>query len=266
MKEERKKNRKRSDEGKTEKRFAADPKAEEPAVAVGSPPGGADPVRANAEKRDFGKQRSVFGVRVSSLLLNCYLASFLGWCVENAFRGISIGVLDDRHQLLPFLGAYGFGMFVLFAAFGTPSAMRFFGVRILPDETKKNRVLRSFVYCAVVFAIILLGEMGVGLAFEKLFGIQAWNYTNIPLHVTRYTSIPTTAGFTAMIYTVMEFIFPRLTDLFDKIPEKIAVRIAVVLGAMIAADYLVMLISGAVTGSFPSYWRIELPRSLRSLR
>ena len=141
--------------------------------------------------------KRIFGVRASTLFLICYIAAFLGWWVENLFRTFTAGVFDSRHQLLPFLGAYGFGIFVMFFVFGTPSEMRIFKKRILPERTAKNHILRSVVYCAVMFCLILFGEMGMGLLFEKVFGVKAWNYTNIPLHITQYTSLPTTIAFTA---------------------------------------------------------------------
>ena len=115
--------------------------------------------------------KRLFGVRVTSLLLVAYIASFCGWCVENVFRMLAIGVLDSRHQILPFLAAYGFGIFVLFFVFGTPTEMRIFKKRILPENTKRNHALRVVVYYALVFVLILFGEMSVGLLFDKCFGV-----------------------------------------------------------------------------------------------
>ena len=90
--------------------------------------------------------KRLFGVRVTSLLLVAYIASFCGWCVENVFRMLAIGVLDSRHQILPFLAAYGFGIFVLFFVFGTPTEMRIFKKRILPENTKRNHALLSLIH------------------------------------------------------------------------------------------------------------------------
>lgn len=211
--------------------------------------------RAGAEGKDA---RQIFGVRASTLFLICYLAAFLGWWVENIFRLVSAGVFDSRHQLLPFLGAYGFGIFVMFFVFGTPSEMRLLKKRILPSRTKKNHVLRGVIYCALLFSLILFGEMGMGLLFEKAFGVKAWNYTSIPLHITQYTSIPTTAAFTAGIFLLMQFVFPRVVKLIDRIPDRTAFLLALVLGVLIAADWLIMIVSGLVNGSFPEYWSFKI--------
>ena len=216
--------------------------------------GGAMPVGTVSAKKPA---KRIFGVRASTLFLICYIAAFLGWWVENLFRTFTAGVFDSRHQLLPFLGAYGFGIFVMFFVFGTPSEMRIFQKRILPERTAKNHILRSVVYCAVMFCLILFGEMGMGLLFEKVFGVKAWNYTNIPLHITQYTSLPTTIAFTAGIFLLMQFAFPHAVKLIDKIPDKTAFILALVLGILIAADWLLMIISGLINGKFPDYWAIK---------
>lgn len=213
-------------------------------------------VRSGA-KAERGEAKRLFGARWTSLLLVCYIAAFLGWCVENIFRAVSIGVFDSRHQLLPFLGAYGFGIFVMYLVFGTPTEMRFFKKKILPERTARNHILRGVVYCTLLFSLILFGEMGVGLLFEYAFGVRAWNYTNIPLHITQYTSIPTTAAFTAGIFLLMQFAFPRALRLLDKIPDKTAFVLALVFGVLIAADYCIMIGTMLVKGYFPDYWAIR---------
>ena len=213
---------------------------------------------APERKRTPRGARQIFGVRAGTLFLICYLAAFLGWWVENIFRLVSAGVFDSRHQLLPFLGAYGFGIFVMFFVFGTPSEMRLLKKRILPAQTKRNRALCGVIYCALLFFLILFGEMGMGLLFEKAFGVKAWNYTSIPLHITQYTSIPTTAAFTAGIFFLMQFAFPRAVKLIDRIPDRTAFLLALVLGVLIAADWLIMIASGLVNGSFPEYWSFKI--------
>lgn len=100
--------------------------------------------------------------------------------------------------------------------------------------------------------------MGMGLLFEKVFGVKAWNYTSIPLHITQYTSIPTTAAFTAGIFLLMQFVFPRVVKLIDRIPDRTAFLLALVLGVLIASDWLIMIVSGLVNGSFPEYWSFKI--------
>lgn len=73
------------------------------------------------------RAKTVFGVRLSTLLILSYAAAFLGWWVENLFRLIAAGVFDSRHQLLPFIPVYGAGFLAIYALLGTPSEMRIGG-------------------------------------------------------------------------------------------------------------------------------------------
>ena len=57
----------------------------------------------------------------------------------------------------------------------------------------------------------------------------------------------------------MQFAFPHAVKLIDKIPDKTAFILALVLGILIAADWLLMIISGLINGKFPDYWAIKIP-------
>lgn len=198
--------------------------------------------------------KTVFGVRLSTLLILSYAAAFLGWWVENLFRLIAAGVFDSRHQLLPFIPVYAAGFFAIYALLGTPSGMRIGGKRVLPGTGRKRGALRGALYAATLFSLILISEMATGLFFEKAFGIKGWNYTSIPLHITRYTSVPTAAAFTAGIFLLMRFAFFSAVRLVDRIPDAPAAATAAAGGILLAADWLVMLSVAAATGKFPQYW------------
>ena len=146
---------------------------------------------------------------------------------------------------------------MLFFVFGTPTEMRIFKKRILPKPSKWCHALRLLIYYVSVYVLIFFGEMGCGLLFEKVFGIRAWNYENIPTHVTRYTSLITTFGFTTGITLLMHFIFRPALRFFESIPQKVSFYIALILGILIAADWCVMIGSAVVYGHFPDYWSIR---------
>lgn len=200
------------------------------------------------------RAKTVFGVRLSTLLILSYAAAFLGWWVENLFRLIAAGVFDSRHQLLPFIPVYGAGFLAIYALLGTPSEMRIGGKRVLPGTGRKRGALRGALYAATLFSLILISEMATGLFFEKAFGIKGWNYTSIPLHITRYTSVPTAAAFTAGIFLLMRFAFFPAVRLVDRIHDAPAAATAAAGGILLAADWLVMLSVAAATGKFPQYW------------
>ena len=72
-------------------------------------------------------------------------------------------------------------------------------------------------------------------------------YTS-PLHITRYTSIPTTFGFTTGITLLMHFVFRPVVAFFERLPRKLCFWLALIFGVLIAADYCIMIGGMLVTG------------------
>lgn len=211
-----------------------------------------------AERSDQ-KGARIFDYSLWHLLLVCVAASGAGFWVENLFRLVTKGVLDSRHQLFPFLFAYALAIFVLYAVFGTPQRMRFFGVRLLAAQTKANAALRALSYFLLLFFSIFLGEMGFGLLCERVSGVRFWDYSDIPLHVTRYTSVPTCLLFSLGILLLMRFAFEPLMRRLSRMPLSAARPLAIALCALIFADFLVMSVSLYAFKTLPEYWSIRFP-------
>lgn len=197
---------------------------------------------------------------VIHLLFVGIIAAFEGYLIENGTRAVTQGIIDDRHQYLPFLFAYDLVVLVMYGIFDRPSKMRFFGLHVLPKESKKNRILRMVIYYVSMFVIVTVFEMLVGLGFEALGGgVRPWDYTKVPLHITPYTSVPTSLTFAAIILVFMEWVFPWLIKLCQKIPAKVLVPLTIVLTALLVIDWLQMLLTLAITGDLPDFWAIYLP-------
>ena len=99
--------------------------------------------------------------------------------------------MDSRNQLLPFLFCYTIAMWAMYLALGTTNHPRFFSHRVLEGNTCQDKILARIYYFTVVFLFVFFGEIVVGSIFEQVSGISLWDYSGIPLHVTKYTSIPT---------------------------------------------------------------------------
>lgn len=205
------------------------------------------------------REARIFDYSLWHLLLACVAASGLGFWVENLFRLATKGILDSRHQFFPFLFAYGLAIFVLYAIFGTPQRMRFFGVRLFAAQTKANAARRALVYFLLLFFSIFFGEMGFGLLCERVSGVHFWDYSDIPLHVTRYTSVPTCLLFSAGILLLMRFVFEPLMRQLSRIPLSAARPISIVLCTLIFADFLVMSVCLYAFKMLPEYWSIRFP-------
>lgn len=194
---------------------------------------------------------------ISHLWLAGLVYAHIGYWVENLFRLVSKGILDSRNQLLPFLFCYTIAMWAAYFALGTPKKARLFNNQIFTKEDKKSQNLSQLYYFSVVFLFVFFGEIVAGLLFEKIAGVQLWNYSGIPLHVTQYTSIPTCTAMSAGVVVLMEYLFTPLLKKIQKIPYDTLLKIDYIAGALIVLDWLIMMISINVFKVTPSYWTIN---------
>ena len=107
--------------------------------------------------------------------------SFLGFCLENLWMLFRNKQMDNRNMNFPFLLGYGLAILLIYFVLGIP--------------TKEN-VLGFYITC---FIGVSIGEILLGYTVEKLCHIHFWDYTSLPLHLTRYTSFFTSLGFAAII-------------------------------------------------------------------
>ncbi len=162
------------------------------------------------------------------------LFSFLGFCVEDLWLSATKGYMDNRNMVFPFLLGYGLAIAAIYLLFGTPDKMVFLG-RELPAMSVKAR---SALYFLAVFLCVSLGEIVLGKTVELTCHFYWWDYSWIPLHITRYTSIPTSLGFASLIYLVMDKLYEPVYRFFLKWDEKPLTIVATVLMAVMAWDFL----------------------------
>lgn len=209
-------------------------------------------VKAKRERRPL----TIFGYDVRYFLVGMIVFSFLGFCAENAGRMVTKHIFDCRHQLLPFLMAYGIALLAVYVLMGTPDELRFFNIRIFKNMTRGKRVLSHIIYFAVIFLFIMAGEIAVGMLYEKCAGVILWDYSDIPTHITRYTSIITTLLYGGGVYLLMAFAFRPMMNLISKMGTRAATIVDCTLGAAIVLDFLIMVIITFVTGSAPNWWSV----------
>lgn len=194
---------------------------------------------------------------ISHLWLASLVYAHIGYWVENLFRLVSKGVLDSRNQILPFLFCYSIAMWALYFALGTPKKARAFNIRLFTKDDKKTQLLSQLYYFTVVFLFVFFGEIIVGTMFEQISGIQLWNYSGIPLHVTQYTSVPTTTALSLGVVFLMEYFFTPLMKRIIAIPYHKVLKLDYILGGAIVLDWLIMMISINVFKVSPAYWSIQ---------
>lgn len=180
------------------------------------------------------------------------LVSFLGFLVENLWLAARKGYMDNRNMHAPFLIGYGAAIMGFYLVLGTPSNLRFFGT---PSECgTKSQFAAYFIF---TFILISLGEMLLGTVIEKRYGLVWWDYTAIPLHITKYTSVPTSFGFTVIIVTFMDCFFERgMNALMELEPVKVHIY-GIILMAVMLIDFLLSMYRMKTTGELMVSWKID---------
>ena len=196
-----------------------------------------------------------------ALILVLVTISLLGFCVENIFISFSVGYMDNRNMVLPFLWGYGLAVFGIILLFGTPSSPLFFGKAMkLPSN-----VLKTLYYFSVAFICVCVGEIILGYVIQYTCDIIWWDYTRIPLHLTRYTSIPTSFGFAAMITFFVKYCFYPLLSFYSKMHPQALRVIAISFAVMLSVDMLNSLLFMISNHDILKIWRISLKKATKKL-
>jgi uncharacterized membrane protein len=107
---------------------------------------------------------------------------------------------------------------------------------------------------------VSIGELLLGIFTEKFVGIIYWDYSWIPFHMTRYTSLPTSLGFACIIYFFMNHCFTPIMNLLSLLPDALLGPIAVILFTITCADNLYCYWIMYRTHDLYCRWRIHLFR------
>ena len=189
-----------------------------------------------------------------SLMLIVVLVSFLGFITENIFIFIRFGFVDNRNMTLPFLLGYGLAILLIYLLFGTPQKPRFF----TKELTIKNKFISMSYYFIICFLSVSIGELILGHMVEWICNIKWWNYSNIPLNITRYTSVPTSTAFSLFITLFMRYLFSPLLSKFSKIPPKIIFILTVTLIFLLSIDFIHSGIYMLINKHTLDLWKIEI--------
>ena len=145
-------------------------------------------------------------------LLMSVLISFFGFCLENIWMCFRYGYIDNRNMGLPFLLGYSYAVLGIYFVLGTPDDPS----AILSFLTPWNEYAG---YYLIVFLMVSFGEIILGKTVERICGFYYWDYTNIPLHITRYTSVFTSMGFSLVITQFMKHLFLPVMEIISELPQ-----------------------------------------------
>ncbi len=200
-----------------------------------------------------------FGMETAYLCVFAIWTSFIGWLTENVFRLITNGVIDSRYHILPFIWPYGGAFFAFHVFLRSTDDVAFFGKRLFKKRDRKSKVYSNLISVFSLCVGVFLSELIVGNLWDSLFGVQLWNYTKMPFHVTRYAGLYTSLGFGIGAYLLFKYPYKTIMRFIKtKIGYKASIRIAWLIGVPILLDALFMMGRIVLFGNAGSWWRLKL--------
>lgn len=190
-----------------------------------------------------------------ALCMTAIIVSFMGFAVENLWLCLTKGYMDNRNMCLPFLIGYGMAMFGLLMLLGTPQNPCFLGKPILPEYTRLHRP----IYFMGAMLCVCAGEIALGTFVERTCHFYWWNYSKIPLHITRYTSMPTSTLFACAITIFMEHVLEPLYGYFLSWNAQSLRTAAAVLMLLLTGDFLYNACLMYKRQGMVWRWRIDIP-------
>lgn len=182
------------------------------------------------------------------------VVSFLGFVVENVWLAMTKGYINNRNMNAPFLLGYGLLIAAFYFVLGTPNQMA------LPKCLQKKLRARGkyILYFVCALLAVCISEIVLGEVVEKLCGFEYWNYENIPLHITKYTSIPTSIAFAAIITFFMGVCFEPLMALILQMDVRWMKIISVVLMTVMGIDFIASFRMMFKRKDYYLKWKISL--------
>ncbi len=190
---------------------------------------------------------------IFALCLIITIVSFLGFVVENVWLSITKGFIDNRNMTLPFLLGYGIAIVLIYILFGTPGQLKILGF----DTGIKSTFAQTVIYYFAVIVCVSVGEIALGTFVEKTCGIIWWDYTRLPMHITRYTSVPTSMAFSMGITVFMRRFFTPLMHRFMQMDFDNLRFFALSFMTLLGVDFIVSAIKVAMTREMKSTWKID---------
>lgn len=172
--------------------------------------------------------------KVFVLSMIAALVSFLGFIVENIWLWLAKGYIDNRSMTFPFLVGYGLAMIAIYLLFGTPNDLRLLHKRM----NVQSRAWKVLIYFLIVMFCVSVGEILLGKLVESTCQFRWWNYSKLPLNITEYTTIPTSAAFATLITFFMDKLFLPLYEYFMSWNANVLSIVASVLIVILMGDFL----------------------------
>ena len=192
-----------------------------------------------------------------ALFIIVVFTSFLGFLVENIWLVMTVGVIDNRGMMFPFLLGYGFAVMAIYYLYGTPASPH----RLLRRTSGLKMWQRRLAYYLAVMVAISIGEGAFGMLVEYFCGFIWWDYTDLPLNIGRYVSVPTSAAFSLIILVFMDVVFTPMFNKCKELNPKILKGIAIVFSALFFVDNIYSAVYMFKNSSTVKRWEIRVVKN-----
>lgn len=194
---------------------------------------------------------------VYALIMVMVVVSLLGFCVESLFTVFMHGFLNNKNMVLPFLWGYGLAILLLYVLFGTPECPLWF----TKPTNFTSRTEKYVYYFIIAFFGVCIGEIILGYLVEATCNIVWWDYSILPLNITKYTSVPTSTGFASLIFIFMRYIFNPLLDRFSSMNYTALKFIAISFATVLTLDMINSAIYMLIKRQTLQIWKIKFKKS-----
>lgn len=181
----------------------------------------------------------------AAYMLTITIISFLGYCVENIWLAVTQQYINNRNMYFPFLLGYGLAVVGIYLIVGTPKKWL--------KRKSSNGFMVYLAYFLLMVILVSIGEILLGKTVEYFCDFTYWNYEKVPFHLTKFTSLPTSLGFAAIIEFFMEYLMEPILDKVQHLPKPTLQILAVGFMILLVGDFLV---------SFRAMYRHKSPNHL----
>ncbi|MEG1350957.1 MAG: putative ABC transporter permease [Bacilli bacterium] len=96
-------------------------------------------------------------------------------------------------------------------------------------------------YLTLLYAALIGGVFEYGISFlqDTFVGTRSWNYSNLPLNINGRTTVHFMLFWGICGYIYIDFIYPFISNLIEKIPYKIGRIVLIITVVLVGLDMLV---------------------------
>lgn len=161
---------------------------------------------------------------ISEMIVVFTIASIIGFLIETGYVFLSVGKIVKRGMLFgPYCPIYGFGALILY--------LYFYNVK-----AKRSNIPLIFVSASLILGTF---ELICGLIFKHIFNIEMWNYSDKPLNILNYTTLPILIGWGILGTIYVFFLHPIILKLVRHITPVLLKKVAITICAIFILDFII---------------------------